>query len=99
MGQGLRPSAQGVRVHVSGTDRTVTDGPFAETRELVAGFRIWEAASVEQAVEWVKRCPDPHEGPSDIEVRPLQTMEDSGEAVTPEIRAREQRIIKTLESR
>jgi hypothetical protein len=75
-GEGLRPSAQGKRVQFSGRDRTVTDGPFAETRELVAGFWLWQVRSIEEAVQWVKRCPNPMPGDSEIEIRPLYEMAD-----------------------
>lgn len=73
---GLHPSSRGVRVHFSGTNRTVTDGPFAETKELVAGFWLWEVRSMEEAVEWVRRCPNPHVGDSDIEIRPIFSAEE-----------------------
>jgi hypothetical protein len=73
---GLHPSSRGVRVHFSGTRRTVTDGPFAETKELVAGFWLWEVRSMEEAVEWVRRCPNPHVGDSDIEIRPIFSAEE-----------------------
>jgi hypothetical protein len=75
-GDGLRPSAQGKRVRFSGRNRTVMDGPFTETKELVAGFWIWQVRSIEEAVEWVKRCPNPMPGDSDIEIRPVFEMED-----------------------
>ena len=84
-GEGLKPSAQGKRVAFDGTRRTVIDGPFAETRELVAGFWLWKVRDMSEAVEWVKRCPNPMPGPSEIEIRPLYEMADFGEAVTPEI--------------
>lgn len=84
---GLKPSSQGVRVRFSGTARTVTDGPFAETEELVAGYWIWNVASLAEAIEWVRRCPNPMTGESDIEIRPLFGMEDFGETLTPEARA------------
>jgi hypothetical protein len=73
---GLRPSAQGKRVQFSGRNRTVMDGPFTETKELVAGFWLWQVRSIEEAVEWVKRCPNPMPGDSEIEIRPLYAMED-----------------------
>ena len=73
---GLHPSSRGVRVHFSGTSRSVTDGPFAETKELVAGFWLWEVRSMEEAVEWVRRCPNPHVGDSDIEIRPIFSEEE-----------------------
>ncbi|TWU40129.1 hypothetical protein Q31b_34740 [Novipirellula aureliae] len=78
-GEGLKPSSQGVRVHFSGSDRSVTDGPFAETKELVAGYWLWEVASMQEAIDWVKRCPNPMNEDSDIEIRPLFTMEDFAE--------------------
>lgn len=80
-GEGLRPSSQGVRVRFDGASRSVVDGPFAETKELVAGFWIWECKSLEEAIEWVKRCPNPMSGPSEIEVRPLAEAEDFADAV------------------
>ena len=73
---GLHPSSRGVRVHFSGTKRIVTDGPFAETKELIAGFWLWEVRSMEEAVEWVRRCPNPHVGDSDIEIRPIFSAEE-----------------------
>ena len=75
-GDGLKPSSEGKRVAFDGAQRTVTDGPFAETKELVAGFWIWEVEDMDEAVAWVKRCPNPMPGPSDIEIRPLYEMED-----------------------
>ena len=91
-GDGLQPSSKGARVHFDGPSRTVVDGPFAETKELVAGYWIWQVRSLEEAIEWVKRCPNPMFGPSEIEIRPLYDMEDFGEIVTPEIREQEQRL-------
>jgi hypothetical protein len=88
-GEGLQPSRFGKRVRFSGKTRTVTDGPFAETKELVAGFWIWQVRSIEEAVEWVKRCPNPMLTDSDIEIRPVFGPEDFGEALTPELKARE----------
>jgi hypothetical protein len=84
-GEGLRPSVQGKRVGFDGPRRTVIDGPFAETRELVAGFWLWEVKDMAEAVEWVKRCPNPMPGPSEIEIRPVVDIADFGEAVTPEV--------------
>ena len=84
---GLKPSSQGVRVRFSGTSRTIFDGPFAETKELVAGYWIWNVGSLEEAIEWVRRCPNPMMSDSDIEIRPLFGMEDFGEVLTPEARA------------
>jgi hypothetical protein len=86
---GLKPSSQGKRVAFDGPSRTVIDGPFAETRELVAGFWLWEVKDLDEAVEWVKRCPNPMFGPSEIEIRPFYDMSDFGDVVTPEIAERE----------
>lgn len=83
---GLQPSSKGARVQFDGTKRTVVDGPFAETKELVAGFWLWQVKSLDEAIEWVKRCPNPMPGPSEIEIRPLYDMEDFAEALTPEMR-------------
>jgi hypothetical protein len=88
-GEGLRPSRLGKRVRFSGKTRTVTDGPFTETKELVAGFWIWQVRSIEEAVEWVKRCPNPMLTDSDIEIRPVFGPEDFGDAMTPELKAQE----------
>ena len=90
--EGLHPSAKGARVHFSGKDRTVIDGPFTETKELIAGFWLWEVGSLQEAIDWVKRCPNPHEEDSVIEIRPVFAAEDFGEALTPELRAREERL-------
>jgi hypothetical protein len=92
-GDGLRPSSKGKRVRISGGKRTVFDGPFAETKELIAGFWIWQVGSIEEAVEWVRRCPDPMPGEeSEIEIRPLYEAEDFGEENAPELRAQEERL-------
>src|SRR5512134_2203269 len=91
-GDGLKPSVNGARVKFSGKKRTVVDGPFAETKELVAGFWIWEVASLEEAVEWVKRCPNPTGEESVIEIRPIFEPEDFGEAYTPELRAKAEKL-------
>lgn len=88
-GEGLHPSVRGKRIRFSGGERTVTDGPFAETKELVAGFWLWQVQSMEEAVEWVKRCPNPMEGESEIEIRRVFEMEDFGAELTPELRAQE----------
>ncbi|HLG58656.1 MAG TPA: YciI family protein [Vicinamibacterales bacterium] len=90
-GEGLHPSSKGARIKFSGTMRTVVDGPFAETKELVAGFWLWQVKSREEAIEWVKRCPNPHEGDSEIEIRQVFETADFGEALTPEIREAEDR--------
>lgn len=90
-GDGLKPSSQGVRVRFDGASRSVVPGPFDETAELVAGYWIWQVASLEEAISWVKRCPNPMPGPSEIELRPLYGPEDFGEEFTPELREREER--------
>lgn len=95
-GDGLKPSSQGKRVRFSGTKRSVTDGPFAETKELVAGYWVWQVKSMEEAVEWVKRCPNPMPGDSDIEIRPFYEPEDFGAEYTPELRAQEDRLREEL---
>ena len=84
-GDGLKPSSQGKRVGFNGKTRTVIDGPFAETKELIAGYWLWEVKDMAEAVEWVKRCPNPMPGPSEIEIRPFYEMADFGEALTPEV--------------
>ncbi|MBK1818508.1 YciI family protein [Burkholderia orbicola] len=96
---GLRPSSHGKRVHFSGKNRLVIDGPFAETKELVAGYWLWQVKSMEEAVEWVKRCPNPMPGDSDIEIRPLFEMEDFGDAFTPELREQEARMRAEVDAR
>jgi hypothetical protein len=95
-GDGLQPSSKGARVRFSGKDRKVIDGPFAETKELVAGFWIWECKSLAEAIEWVKRCPNPMPGDSEIEIRPFYEVEDFGEALTPELREQEERLRSQL---
>lgn len=90
-GEGLHPSKKGKRIRFSGAKRTVIDGPFTETKELVAGFWLWQVKSMEEAVEWVKRCPNPMPGDSDIEIRPVFEAEDFGAEFTPELRAQEER--------
>ena len=97
-GDGLKPSSEGKRVAFSGPDRTVIDGPFPAVSELVAGFWIWEVESMEAAVEWVKRCPNPMPGPSEIEIRPLYEMEDFGEAMTPELAEQAERLRQNISS-
>jgi hypothetical protein len=89
-GEGLHPSSKGKRVRFSGTSRTVIDGPFAETKELVAGFWIWQVKSIEEAVEWVKRCPNPMMTESEIEIRPVFEASDFGAEYTPELQAQEE---------
>ena len=91
-GEGLHPSSKGVRVRFSGKDRTVIDGPFAETKELVAGFWLMQVRSKEEVIEWIRRCPNPFDGESEIEIRQVFEADDFGEAFTPELRAREDRL-------
>ncbi|EHM00849.1 DGPF domain protein [Acetobacteraceae bacterium AT-5844] len=98
-GEGLKPSSQGKRVAFDGTGRTVIDGPFAATSELVAGFWLWQVKDMAEAVEWVKRCPNPMPGPSEIEIRPIYEAADFGEALTPEIAAAEDRLRERLAGR
>ena len=91
-GEGLQASSKGKRVRFSGAQRTVIDGPFAETKELVAGFWIWQVKSMDEAVEWVRRCPNPMPGESEIEIRQVFEAEDFGAELTPELRAQEARL-------
>jgi len=91
-GEGLHPSSKGARVKFSGSSRTVVDGPFSETKELVAGFWLVEVKSKEEAIEWVKRCPNPMQGESEIEIRQVFEAEDFGAEFTPELRAQEERL-------
>jgi hypothetical protein len=97
-GEGLHPSARGKRICFSGSRRSVIDGPFAETKELVAGFWLWQVKSMEEAVEWVRRCPNPMQSDSDIEIRPLFEAEDFGAELTPELRAQEDRLRAEVEA-
>jgi hypothetical protein len=97
-GEGLHPSSKGKRVRFSGGKRTVVDGPFAETKELVAGYWIWQVGSMEEALDWVQRCPDPMPGEeAEIEIRPLFEADDFGEEFTPELRAQEERLRAEIE--
>jgi hypothetical protein len=98
-GEGLHPSSKGVRVRFSGSKRTVINGPFKETNELVAGFWLWQVKSKEEAIEWLKRCPNPMPGDSEIELRQVYEAEDFGEALTPELRAQEDRLRKATEGK
>jgi hypothetical protein len=98
-GEGLKPSSAGARVRFSGKDRKVIDGPFAETKELIAGFWIWKVKSMEEAIEWVKRCPNPMPGESEIEIRPVFEVEDFGAEFTPELREQDERLRAELASR
>jgi hypothetical protein len=91
-GEGLKPSSKGKRVRFSGSKRTVIDGPFAETKELIAGYWIWQVRSMEEAVEWLKRCPNPMPGESDVEIRPVYEAADFGENFTPELQEQEARL-------
>jgi len=98
-GDGLKPSSKGKRVRFSGSKRTVVDGPFAETKELVAGYWVWQVRSMEEAVEWVKRCPNPMPGDSELEIRPFFEAADFGENFTPEAREQEERLRSEITSR
>ena len=91
-GEGLQPSSKGARVRFSGPKRTVVDGPFAETKELIAGFWMWKVKSKEEAIEWVKRCPNPMPGDSEIEIRQVFEAEDFGEQFTPELKEQAERV-------
>ena len=98
-GEGLQPSSKGARVRFSGSRRTVIDGPFAETKELIAGFWIWQVRSKEEAIEWVKRCPNPFPGESEIEIRQVFEADDFGAEFTPELREQEERQRATIAAR
>jgi hypothetical protein len=91
-GEGLQPTSKGKRVRFSGDKRTVIDGPFTETKELIAGYWMWQVRSMEEAVEWLKRCPNPHPGETEVEIRPVFEANDLGENFTPELREKEQRL-------
>ncbi|MEM5387149.1 YciI family protein [Paraburkholderia phymatum] len=96
-GEGLHPSSRGKRVRFSGPQRSVIDGPFAETKELIAGFWLWRVKSMEEAVEWVRRCPNPMEGESEIEIRQIFEADDFGDEFTPELREQEDRLRADIE--
>ena len=98
-GEGLKPSKDGVRMRFSGAKRTVIDGPFSETKELVAGYWMWQVRSMEEAIEWLKRCPNPMMEDSEIEIRPVFELEDFGEAMTPELAAAETRMREEVEKK
>lgn len=98
-GEGLHPSSRGARVAFSGAERRVQRGPFAATGELVAGFWIWKCASLDEAIEWVKRCPNPMRTDSEIEIRPIYSAEDFGDALTPELREQEKRLRQEVKAR
>jgi hypothetical protein len=91
-GEGLHPSSRGARVRFSGAQRTVIDGPFAETKELICGFWLWQCKSLDEAIEWVKRCPNPYDGEAEIEIRQVFEAEDFGPEFTPELREQEERL-------
>lgn len=96
-GEGLHPTSKGARVKFSGDQRTVIDGPFTETKELIAGFWIWQVSSMEEAIEWAKRCPNPTGDESEIELRPVFEAEDFGDEFTPELREQEERLREQVE--
>ena len=96
-GEGLHPSSRGARVRFSGRERSVTDGPFAETKELISGFWLWQVRSMDEAIEWVRRCPNPHAGESEIEIRPVFEADDFGAEFTPELREQEERLRARIE--
>jgi hypothetical protein len=98
-GEGLHPSSKGARIKFSGAKRTLVDGPFTETKELIAGFWLWQVKSMEEAIQWVKRCPNPHNSDSEIEIRPVFEAEDFGAEFTPELRAQEERLRAEIESK
>jgi len=98
-GEGLHPSSKGARVRFSGANRTVIDGPFAETKELIAGFWLWNVKSKEEAIEWVKRCPNPTGEEAEIEIRQVFEAEDFGPAFTPELREQEERLRAQVDAR
>lgn len=95
-GEGLQPSSKGARVEFSGSKRTVVDGPFPETKELIAGFWLFQVKSLDEAIEWVKRCPNPSPGDSEIEIRQVFESEDFGAEFTPELREQEERLVKQM---
>lgn len=94
--EGLHPSSKGARVHFSGKNRTVIDGPFAQTKELVAGFWLWQVSSMDEAIEWVRRCPNPMRTESEIEIRPIFEMDDFGDNFTPELREQEEQLRRQI---
>ena len=100
-GEGLQPSSKGVRIRFSGNKRSVIDGPFAETKELVAGYWIWQTRSLEEAIEWAKRCPNPmpDSAESELEIRQIYEFDDFGAEFTPELRKQEERIREQIESK
>ena len=97
-GDGLKPSSKGVRVKFSGKDRTVIDGPFSETKELIAGYWVWQVESMDEAIEWVRRCPNPMPSESEIEIRPFFEAADFGEAFTPELQETEKQLRQQIDA-
>jgi hypothetical protein len=98
-GEGIHPSSKGVRIQFSGDQRTVVDGPFAETKELIAGYWLWQVRDMDEAIEWAKRCPNPTGAESVLELRPVFEAEDFGENLTPELREQEERLRDQIEER
>jgi hypothetical protein len=98
-GEGLHPSSKGVRIHFSGDQRNVVDGPFTETKELVAGYWVWQVRDMDEAIEWAKRCPNPTGEESILELRPVFEAEDFGDSLTPELREQEERLRSQIEER
>jgi hypothetical protein len=98
-GEGLHPSSKGKRVRFAGAERTVIDGPFAESKELIAGFWLWQVKSMDEAVEWLRRCPNPHHETTDVEIRPIFEADDFGAELTPELREQEQRLREQVAAR
>jgi hypothetical protein len=98
-GEGLQPTSKAARVRFSGKKRDVIDGPFTETKELIAGFWLWKVDSLQEAIDWVKRCPNPHDEETEVEIRPVFEAEDFGEALTPELREQEDKLRATVASR
>jgi hypothetical protein len=98
-GEGLQPTSKGARVRFSGKKRDVIDGPFTETKELIAGFWLWKVNSLQEAIDWLKRCPNPHDEETEVEIRPLFEVDDFGEALTPELREQEAKLRAETASR
>jgi len=98
-GEGLHPSSRGARIQFSGDQRTVVDGPFAESKELIAGYWVWQVRDMDEAIEWAKRCPNPTGAESVLELRPVFELDDFGDNVTPEVRERDERLRSELEGR
>jgi hypothetical protein len=98
-GEGLHPSSKGARIHFSGDQRNVIDGPFTETKELIAGYWVWQVRDIDEAIEWAKRCPNPTGAESALELRPVFELDDFGDNVTPEVRERDERLRSQIEER